>query len=421
MAYYWDAPPVGDTHAGAAVRALLRVDDVPGDLPLGSRSAKRRRLEAATASPSLPVADAVGSHSASVENSSLPSAAGKLADSSAFATGEESFSANDDGKLVLSNVTDEERIALATAVDGPPGADGSTSAARTLYIGNVAASASALLLYELASRCGPVRHVRLPGHASVPGNAAPTPTRTGFAFIEFEHEVSVHYAMRALTGLSLCGLQLRAAQRTVVVGGDAGDDAKDDDGGGGPAAQLYLRPLPEGVDEWDLWDLGALAGGAGSVASVRMPRDAFGRTRGYGFISYRRSAEVMQRALQVLAAGLCSLASRAVSVTLSDASAAAMAAAAAASATRGEAALADRSLPQSSPHSLARVLEPVQQAPPEPRAAPFVSLGGGAPVLPLDDTVQAGLIIEALQAHCRRIERRLAETVAKTAAPNEAM
>ena len=166
-------------------------------------------------------------------------------------------------------------------VDGPVGADGTPSAARTLYIGGVAPRVSAALLYELALQCGPLRHVRVP-----PGGG-------GFAFVEFEHEASVHWAARALSGLVLCGSSLRAAPRAAAAPPCGEEEAELGGGGGDGGAQLHLRPLPPGLDEWDLWDLGALA--LDCVAAVRLPRDAGGAHRGFGFISYTRGAEARRQ------------------------------------------------------------------------------------------------------------------------------
>ena len=253
-------------------------------------------------------------------------------------------------------------------VDGPPGADGSPASARTLYIGGVAPGVGAALLYELALQCGPVRHVRVPAGGG------------GFAFVEFEHEASRLWAARALSGLVLRGSPLRAAPRAVGVDEDGGAGGGGGGGGGSDGGvQLHLRPLPPGLDEWDLLDLGSLA--LDCVASVRLPRDAARGGRGYGFISFTRGAEARRIAVPALTAGLASVAGRAVTVSFADATAAALPEAS------GEEGGSGGGGGGAAPRLL------------------FRDAGGDS--LPIDETLLMGLRIEAITAHCRRIEERL--------------
>ena len=299
-------------------------------------------------------------------------------------------------------MTAAERASLAQTMDGPPGADGTPTSARTLYIGGLAPGVTSLLLYELAARCGAVRMARVPAPAAQSSAAG----ASRFAFVEFEHEASAHYAARALSGLALCGSVLRAAPR-------AGEAAASDAGGGAggdapaePGAQVFVRPLPDGVDEWDLWDLGALA--CDGVAAVRLPRDRDGRPRGFGFIVYRRADDGVRVALPVLAAGLA-LAGRPVSVSLSDASAAAISAAGGLAGTA-----AAQAVEAAAVAAAAAAAAAAGEEEPVPPAA--ISLGGGAPALPIDATLVNGLRIEAVQAHCRRIDARLAAAMAAATA-----
>ena len=64
---------------------------------------------------------------------------------------------------------------------------------RTLKVSNIDPKVTKELLFELFIQCGPVKNVVL---------------KPDFAFIEFEHQVSVGYALALMDGVHLYGKQL---------------------------------------------------------------------------------------------------------------------------------------------------------------------------------------------------------------------
>lgn len=208
---------------------------------------------------------------------------------------------------------------------------------RSIHIAGIPPQATDAIIYELAVQCGPVTRVWLPplpehsvndslGEApAVDGEKAPSdaaassssdtkqptqppsqPQPLRFGFIEYQHGISVQYACRVLDGVALYGARLKVSPS----GGREARDALGDD-----KTDVFVRPLDERVDRWDLWDLGSVAG---PLADVTLPTDAqSGRKRGFGFLVYPTRGDAL-RAIRVLD-GL-SLAGRQLQLKISDSS-----------------------------------------------------------------------------------------------------
>lgn len=424
--------------SGAAIREAIG--------SAGPRSGRRR-------APLNPKAHFSSSAAASAAAAAAPSG-GSEGDSDSKYTDDDDNAEADSGVISVPPVLASE---LYSAADGPPGADGTSSRARTLFVGNVAPAVTAALLMELACQCGPVRMVRyfplvVEGSGSGSDGAGLTRDASndsaaagggvgggrqgqgqgqgqrGYAFVEFEHEASLHYASRLLSGLPLCGQPLTAHPRHNFVSGgaagvfmtDAGSPAADaaagaasataaaadydagfggggdggpGRGGRGPAqamVQLFVRPIPDGVDEWDLADLAAIA--LDAVAGVRLPRNADGRPRGFAFIDYpaAKAHEVMTVALPALRAGVY-LDRRSLDFKVSDQSAQLPPSA---SPTGGEA--GDDGAPMLTLGDAAQGGD-----------AAGAGAGAGQSQLPVDARMLHALRVEALTALCRSIDARI--------------
>jgi hypothetical protein len=165
---------------------------------------------------------------------------------------------------------------------------------RTAYIQSVPAAVTEQLLLELFTHVGPVERVSITssGGPVLDGPSQPPPSSSSsssshrYAHVDFQHEASVPYACRVLSGVRLFGMPLSVIpsgsreRRTAAVG------------------HVLIRGLHPRVDGDALADA---LGACGEVLEAHVVRDAMGSSKGYGFVVFESVAEAIT-AVQVVGA-----------------------------------------------------------------------------------------------------------------------
>ena len=119
----------------------------------------------------------------------------------------------------------------------------------TLYVTGLSADATPAIVVELFLQCGHVRTVRLP---------EPALDRPRFAFVEYLDACSALYAARVLDGSVLFGNVLRV------------ELASKREANASAGGQVFIRPLPDELDEFDLADIGSVSTAQRHVTCDRM-------------------------------------------------------------------------------------------------------------------------------------------------------
>jgi multiple RNA-binding domain-containing protein 1 len=222
-----------------------------------------------------------------------------------------------------------EPAAAAPAAEAEAAAGG-----HTLFVKNVAWATSEEGLREMFTAVGPVRTVRIPTRRNPkhrPGDALqPEHLSMGYAFVEFRDKDAAGRALRTLQGKVLDGhaLQLKVSHSG---GGKGGAEGEGDDAAAAPAAKkarkdggaaaasagvaapggaklsvaqleratkLVVRNLAFEATKRDISELFA---SFGQVKSIRIPKRADGRHRGFAFVDFLTHAEAAA-AMDALAA-----------------------------------------------------------------------------------------------------------------------
>jgi nucleolysin TIA-1/TIAR len=157
----------------------------------------------------------------------------------------------------------------------PPGFD--ASQCRSLYIGNLSEKVSEGLLYEIFAAIGPVEACKLIKD-KVSGQSA------GYGFIDYYDHYTAGLALQQFNGRHLYGLEIKV--NWAFASGQKEDTSSH--------FHIFVGDLSPEIDDRALYNAFAAFG---TISDARVMWDQnTGRSRGYGFVAYRKKEDA-QRAL----------------------------------------------------------------------------------------------------------------------------